>query len=158
MAQLGTFEGITREKGYSVSLSRATTLFPLSSLSPFCSFSSIALGWSVSLLHGRMATENTRRRGQRAQTERISPLVRDLQNLVASYFALLRGKIDRLWKLAQYANTSYIPLPFHFFFTRCMFESRYAILFIDVELKTWHTFYFSFHRSVDGTLKYLVIK
>lgn len=164
MAQLGTFEGITREKGYSVSLSRATTLFPLSSLSPFCSFSSIALGWSVSLLHGRMATENTRRRGQRAQTERISPLVRDLQNL-----SLRATRFASRWNRSAMKTRTICEYQLHtitistFFCgsTRCMFESQYAILFIDVELKTWHTFYFSFHRSVDVTvfnnkIKYLI--
>lgn len=75
--QLGTSEGITREKGHSVSLPRvhgALFLRLLAARTPS------PLGWLVSLLHGRMTTENTRRKGQRAQTERISPLVRDLQN------------------------------------------------------------------------------
>lgn len=91
-----TFEGITREKGRRVRLSSSrygAHLFPLSSppFSPSFPTSAIALGCLVSLLYGRMATENTRRKGtgrgwavngggQRAQTERISPLVRDLQN------------------------------------------------------------------------------
>lgn len=81
MAQLRTFEGITREKGHSPSL-----LFALARLSS-CASVPVPVPSSPSRSLGRYhyftvgwLPKIRDEGGRRAQTERISPLVRDLQN------------------------------------------------------------------------------
>lgn len=140
MAQLGNVWGNNEgKKGIPSSSFLSRRSFHFLSSRPFARSFSIAHGWLVSLLHGRMATENTRRRGHRAQTERISPLVRDLRGiflsvgseLVAGFASRQNRSAMKTRTICEYQLYIYIYVCTITRFSRLSFDStRYARAFL----------------------------